>query len=924
MPNLHSAGLGLGAPKGQGQGQSQSMVRFADDNVSMGSRTLAAAGSGAVSTSIDYSDNIEPMKDYCRDLVKRNQTLELQLAGTVKIMQKELKKTRERALEQQEVQKMMLLRDMDAALLEQQKRMEKQFAATGAFVPPEMTEAQRRKIAAANAPKPIMASKSTMGLISNHMTELDMKVVQLKEIFRHGDPMEERRVSINKINACLRGFLQRRHYAAYQRGMREWRWLRCRQIVWLLDMNVDLQKRRDTGIQQLQVMRSFRMLYKVYIKWVAVTKQALPVRRAMYQAAMAKADAKNRALLLKVWTAFKSVTVGGKSTKQANLQRRKMIDEIREELSEALKAKGEIGVVPVDDIERVLYRKVLKLFLDKKRELLMKSVLLNGFWKNVQIHRHHNEVALNHRLVVHAGKIFYAWSEWVFMVGAGLDRKRWAEPRQYQIHYNGKRVDNFSHLRIKRYVFHPWKEFYVMQSLVRKMMQRQLGRFVRSNFHAWRAIAKELRRIRIVTIDNWKGYARYITQTPFQGWAQFVKGVKNHNNEQQRIVNSYLRWKWRQRIIVIMKRWRHQALYGRIDGLYTRQMLIASLNEQKLMTAGLEKMMAAQTVEVDECRDLAEREIEKRKLLETRLKDAHAEIHKNKMYGHHAEQEMKRMETIVEAVALLNPRQVEHLKRLQPQFQFKQRKVNIPKDEEDEVIEEPEPEGDEDEDEDDDGEASPSSKSAKSTKKKPKSSLLEDDDDEAGGNDDLPSNVCPKCRQLLPDPDAPKGAPSLGLALVPSGPATADNTRPSSQSQSRPQSQQSPLRSSTPADLAADPRSPGQHGQHAREFGSPSGVTVLSQEASMFMATDFPDMRSMNIVSDEDLILLERVKWMIRHFQKGSETTPPVAYLVPGKEVRTTTTVISPSSVVNEEKTGETNKDESDSDDEKPKRRGRR
>tara|TARA_B110000091_G_C13360193_1_gene287945 strand:- start:45 stop:212 length:168 start_codon:yes stop_codon:yes gene_type:complete len=51
-----------------------------------------------------------------------------------------------------------------------------------------------------------------------------------------------------------------------------------------------------------------------------------------------------------------------------------------------------------------------------------------------------------------------------------------------------------------------------------------------------------------------------------------------------------------------MKRWRHQAMYGRIDGLYTRQMLISSLNEQKIMSSGLEKFMASQTVEVDECR----------------------------------------------------------------------------------------------------------------------------------------------------------------------------------------------------------------------------------------------------------------------------------------------------------------------------------
>lgn len=42
---------------------------------------------------------------------------------------------------------------------------------------------------------------------------------------------------------------------------------------------------------------------------------------------------------------------------------------------------------------------------------------------------------------------------------------------------------------------------------------------------------------------------------------------------------------------LIMRTWRHQALFGRVDGLYSRQMLIKSLGEQKLLTTSLEKMM---------------------------------------------------------------------------------------------------------------------------------------------------------------------------------------------------------------------------------------------------------------------------------------------------------------------------------------------
>ena len=198
------------------------------------------------------------------------------------------------------------------------------------------------------------------------MTELDSKVVHLKEIFRHGDPMVERKKAVTRINAAVRGWLQRRRYASYLRGQREWKWLRCRQVIWLLDMNLGLQSKVDNSINHLKLKHNVSFVYQVFMKWLHITKQALPVRKAMYKAAMDKAQAKDRALMLMVWEAFKAVTIGGRSTKQANENRRLLIDSIREELSDALKAKGEIGVVPDEDVERVLFGVFSRAFLRPK------------------------------------------------------------------------------------------------------------------------------------------------------------------------------------------------------------------------------------------------------------------------------------------------------------------------------------------------------------------------------------------------------------------------------------------------------------------------------------------------------------------------------------------------------------------------------
>lgn len=152
--------------------------------------------------------SVEPLKEHCRDLQNRCSTLEMQLQGTMKVMQRELKKAKDKAAENLEVQKVMWMKDMDQILQAKAKE--------GAY----NVSASALMRSKDSGPPPLIAEETTINKINSHMTELDVKVVHLKEIFRHGDPMVERKKAVTKINACVRGWLQRRRYASYQRGQR--------------------------------------------------------------------------------------------------------------------------------------------------------------------------------------------------------------------------------------------------------------------------------------------------------------------------------------------------------------------------------------------------------------------------------------------------------------------------------------------------------------------------------------------------------------------------------------------------------------------------------------------------------------------------------------------------------------------------------
>ena len=80
-------------------------------------------------------------------------------------------------------------------------------------------------------------------------------------------------------------------------------------------------------------------------------------------------------------------------------------------------------------------------------------------------------------------------------------------------------------------------------------------------------------------------------------------------------------------------------------------------------------------MELEQCREIVAKETKLREKLEQDLLESSAELRRQVIIGHHGDQERKRLESIIDAVAIINPKQVLHLKSLQLAFQFKPRKV---------------------------------------------------------------------------------------------------------------------------------------------------------------------------------------------------------------------------------------------------------
>lgn len=244
-----------------------------------------------------------------------------------------------------------------------------------------------------------------------------------------------------------------------------------------------------------------------------------------------------------------------------------------------------------------------------------------------------------------------------------------------QVRYNQKRVNNFSRLRCEKLIFFAWKAYSLVRIKVNRLFQRKLSTFLSNVFTSWRDEAKHTRIVRRNVYENWAGYTKLMINGPFQAWAEYVRGLKNQFVEHIRIARAYRQWKTRQQVGEIIRRWRHLSLFGRLDGLYSRQMLLKSLGEQKIHSHTLEKVMSDQTIELEECKQIVLRETEKRKELEVTLTKAQKEVQRERMQSHNFQQECERLDALVNAIKKVCPKQVEHLLTLQPRFRFRERPV---------------------------------------------------------------------------------------------------------------------------------------------------------------------------------------------------------------------------------------------------------
>lgn len=286
--------------------------------------------------------------------------------------------------------------------------------------------------ASTHASSQAVIRQKAVSLAHDAILNIDAKVVNLKDIFRRKDPLEERTEAAIRIQSLIRRYLVLSRKRSFESAQRDWRWQRCRPVVWLLDILLSNQSKLDTGFHLLRMNRTMRTLLVFFGKWAFISRQNAPVRLLMRENAAQRIEQTRLRLLRKVFDGLREVSIGSLSTKKAILERRVLMDRIRADLSSELQAAGLVGVVPEDEVFRVLHRKVVEQFHDRKK-VLVKKFKFHAMARLVTLAQRNDKAAARHHFRKLAGRCFYAWSDYVYLKARGLDRKRWPGPRKYEV-----------------------------------------------------------------------------------------------------------------------------------------------------------------------------------------------------------------------------------------------------------------------------------------------------------------------------------------------------------------------------------------------------------------------------------------------------------------------------------------------------------
>lgn len=521
------------------------------------------------------------------------------------------------------------------------------------------TKARRSQSGSAGAVDPITGAH-----VTHAVRDIRSTVRRLDRVFYEvasGD--KQRQIAATKIAMVVRAFITRRRFVKFRRALGTWRTRKCAQLLLYVEQFAAREEFINRQIGLMHVERTAALLRKVLAELRDVVLMNLPLRMRRLEETERRFQLKQRTLLKCVVLAWKTMALGPRSRKRVIADAKKRHLEARQRLE----ALGRFELVTTE----MVHDEFLKENIRTIRRRHEPHVLRMYFRLIVETELVPVQRALA-LAVAHDRKktLVRIWSAWLPLFRAvQVDKAlaRVSERRtldRFDKHHNLRRID--AHYRRTNLLKHlrAWARYGQRIRRVRKLFEdntkENLGRLLRK----WHVRAQYQHALRANTVEEWRAYCRRIFQTPFRCWYVHAAQKKSARVAKETICVAYERRQRRHTKYNFFRLWKHQVLFGTVEGIHSKLHLLQSLEDQKRMCLGLEanaKLYQDNITALHASIAQLEHKLSEKQLELAALHDA---TQVTRFGIHTAEQNIARVQGMLEAVRHIHPGTVERIEKM--------------------------------------------------------------------------------------------------------------------------------------------------------------------------------------------------------------------------------------------------------------------
>ena len=465
------------------------------------------------------------------------------------------------------------------------------------------------------------------------------------------------------------------------------RWVQYYTKYVVSDIPKQVQQREK--VQSIQMKTKQRQKVRIFQNWVFLALNRIEEKkyiRTIVNRRYMEYIQSWQSIIMQKWL---MIATGSSSKKQILFKRRKRMDVARISLHNKMNRNDRFkhhsrlseqnihGIIPKELVEMEMYK--MEIFRMKQRRIFVCKQKFFTIWMKINqtMKDLYQYASIQHQQNV-LKTIIKSWHKWSFHASIGVDRPVWQnKPITIRVtRYNQVRVDAFANRRVIQLFFFKWRQYAKTHWNVKQWRIRKWTVFVRTYFLEWLRVSRRNRNLLQRALKTWNHYGYQMKKEIFEAWHQYLLWKIQNRNIQCRLVTSYTRCKSRKTLWNIFRKWRHQAVYGRVNAFYSRSQLMMTLVEQTKHCRNMEYKM-------NQCMDhvsLMAECLQKNKTLVEHMNEEMLKKDKDikafQLSIHSAEQELLRLNSIIDTFNIVHPELMKHIMTMQSKFGFKDRKLN--------------------------------------------------------------------------------------------------------------------------------------------------------------------------------------------------------------------------------------------------------